>query len=94
MGRSTGPSGGACTSSRESSRGQGSISTADDQRLKTNKAQLKATYVVLRSFYGHEALQGALVEDALWVLGGLVTHEAVDEGKRRLRDRDTSERQV
>lgn len=50
--------------------------------------------VVLRACDGHEALQDCLVEDAFWVLGGLVAHETVDEGKGGLGDFDTTEGQI
>lgn len=50
--------------------------------------------VVLRAGNGHEALQDGLVEDTLWVLGGLVAHEAVDEGEGGLGDLNTTEGQV
>jgi hypothetical protein len=47
--------------------------------------------VILWTAVGHEAFQDILVEDSFRILGGLVGHEAVDEGEGCLRDLDTSE---
>lgn len=43
---------------------------------------------------GEKALEHFLVEDALGVFGGLVAHEAVDEGEGGLGDEDAGERAV
>lgn len=43
---------------------------------------------------GHERLQHITAQDTLWRFRGVIGHEAIDEGKRRLRDRHAGERLV
>lgn len=50
--------------------------------------------VVLRAGDGHKAFEDVLVQDAFGILGGLVGHEAVDEGEGGLRHLDPAEWEV
>lgn len=49
---------------------------------------------VLGTGDGHEGFEDGLVEDAFWGFGGLVGHEAINEGIRCLRYGDAGKRAI